>query len=347
MTNPAVRIGLIGAGDIAGVHVAGYRRNPDTIIFSAVADPVRDNALTRAQGTDAVVYDDYHRMLDEADLDAVDICLPHHLHKDAILAAADAGKHVLCEKPLCLDAEEAADVAAAVEASGITVMCAHNQLFLPAVAAAKELIESGRLGRIYEVRTTDCFRSDFTPDTIGWRARARTSGGGELLDTGYHPSYLLAYLAGGRPLDVTAMLSTHRLDFLEGEDSAQVLVRFDNGILGSIATSWAFESAANTERFSAVGELGSLHSDGVSLSYTIRGSAPVTVDFSPVHEFQAEIGHFADSIRFGTRPLQTHDDGIVVLGMILAAYESARTRSVARVLTPAELISPARVAAHR
>jgi predicted dehydrogenase len=347
MPIPAVRIGLIGAGGIAGAHVAGYRRNPQTVRFSAVADPIRENALKRAEGTDAVLYDDYHRMLAEAAVDAVDICLPHHLHRDAILAAADAGKHVLCEKPLCLDAVEAADVAAAVEASGITVMCAHNQLFLPAVAAAKQLIDSGRLGRIYEVRTTDCFFSDFTPESIRWRATIRTSGGGELLDTGYHPTYLLLYLAGGRPLDVAAMLSTHRLDFLEGEDSAQVLVRFDNGVLGSISTSWAFQPAANTERFSVVGERGSLHSDGVSLSYTIRGSEPVTVEYPPVHEFEAEIAHFADSIRFGTRPVHSHENGIEVLGIILAAYESARTRSVARVLTADELPTGANLAARR
>jgi predicted dehydrogenase len=347
MTIPTVRIGLIGAGGIAGAHVSGYRRNPATVRFGAVADPIRENALKRAEGTDAVIYDDYSRMLAEADIDAVDICLPHHLHRGAILAAADAGKHVLCEKPLCLDMREAADVAAAVAASGITVMCAHNQLFLPAVAAAKELIDSGRLGRIYQVRTTDCFFSDFTPESIGWRAQRRTSGGGELLDTGYHPTYLLLYLAGGNPVDVTAMLSTHRLDFLEGEDSAQVLVRFDNGMIGSISTSWAFQSAANTERFSVVCERGSLTSDGASLSYTLRGSDPVTVDFEPVHEFEAEIAHFADSIRFGTRPIHNHEDGIRVLGIILAAYESARTRSVAPVLTTDEISSAADLATQR
>jgi predicted dehydrogenase len=347
MTIPAIRIGLIGAGDIAGVHVAGYRRNPDTVRFSAVADPVRENALQRAEGTDAVVYGDYTRMLAEADLDAVDICLPHHLHRDAILAAAQAGKHVLCEKPLCLNEEEAADVVAAVEASGITVMCAHNQLFLPAVAAAKELIDSGRLGRLYEVRTTECFFSEFTPENVGWRANRRTSGGGELLDTGYHPSYLLLHLAGGKPVDVTAMLSTHRLDFLEAEDSAQVLVRFDNGVLGSISSSWAFQAPPDTERFSAVGERGSLRSDGVSLSYTLRGSETVTIGFPAVHEFGAEIAHFADCVRFGTRPIHTHEEGITVLGLIRAAYESARSRSVASVLTSGDISTGADLARQR
>ena len=135
-------------------------------------------------------------------------------------------------------------------------MCAHNQLFLPAVAEAKAVLEAGTLGRVYEVRTTDSFFNAFDPANMGWRAHAATSGGGELIDTGYHPTYLLLHLAGGAPAEVTAMLSTHRLTFMEGEDSAQVLVRFDNGVVGQMATSWAYDPAPVTERFSAVGERG-------------------------------------------------------------------------------------------
>jgi predicted dehydrogenase len=335
-----IRVGLIGAGQITLSHAVGYRNNADTTVLAAVADPVTENAVERAAEFGAAVYDDYRRMLAEADIDAVDICLPHHLHKDAIVAAARAGKHVLCEKPLCLTPAEAAEISAAVAESGITVMCAHNQLFLPPVAKAKELLDSGLLGRVYEVRTTDSFYSKFTPESMGWRANAATSGGGELIDTGYHPTYLLLHLAGGSPVEATAMLSTHRLTFMEGEDSAQVLVRFDNGVLGSIVTSWAYAPSGNTERFSVVGERGSLFSDGLTtLTYQLRGEAPVSLTFEPVHQFTAEIAHFAHSIADGTRPLHTEHEGIQVLGIILAAYESARTRSVATVLSAASLVS--------
>ncbi len=332
MSPRPIRIGLIGAGGIAGAHVAGYKRNPDTVVFAAVADPVAENAQKRAAGTDAEIFADYRTMLAEADIDAVDICLPHHLHRDAIVAAAEAGKHVLCEKPLCLTAAEAADISAAVAASGITVMCAHNQLFLPAVAYAKKLVDEGMLGRVYEVRTTDSFFNDFTSSSMGWRSDARKSGGGELMDTGYHPAYLLMHLAGGAPVEVTAMLSRHRLDFMDGEDSAQVLVRFDNDVLGSIATSWAFQPSGNTEKFSVAGERGALYSDGTSLTWQLRGEEPVTRVFPEVHEFAAEVEHFANSLIHGTRPLHTHKEGIEVLGIILAAYESAKTRAVAPVL---------------
>lgn len=332
MTTSTVRIGLIGAGGIAGAHVEGYLHNPDTITFAAVADPVRESAEARAGDTGAEIYADYTVMLAEADIDAVDICLPHHLHKDAIVAAARAGKHILCEKPLCLNPEEAAEVAAAVKEAGVTLMCAHNQLFLPAVAKAKELIDAGVLGRVYEVRTTDSFYNDFDPSNMGWRAHAATSGGGELIDTGYHPTYLLLHLAGGSPVEATAMLATHRLEFMEGEDSANVLVRFDNGVIGSLVTSWAYQPADGTEKFSAVGELGSLTSDGTTLSYRTRGDAePTVLELEPVHQFGEELGHFASSILNGTRPIHTEKEGIEVLGIILAAYESARSRTIAPV----------------
>jgi predicted dehydrogenase len=128
------------------------------------------------------------------------------------------------------------------------------------------------------------------------------------------------------------MLSTHRLTFMEGEDSAQVLIRFDNGVVGQLVTSWAYQPAAITERFSVVGELGSLHSDGTNLSYKLREGGEETFSFDKVDNIAAEIGHFAHCLATGERPPHTEKEGIEVLGMILAAYESAKNKTVAPVL---------------
>ncbi|MGW6280233.1 Gfo/Idh/MocA family protein [Kribbella sp. NPDC055071] len=328
-----LKVGLIGAGGIASAHINGYQVHADKIGVTAVADAVEETAKKRGEELGATPYTDYREMLASEELDAVDICLPHHLHRDAIVAAAEAGKHVLCEKPLCLSAEEAADVRKAVATSGVTLMCAHNQLFMPAVAKAKELLVAGTIGTVYEVRTTDSFFNDFDPSSMGWRASSKTSGGGELIDTGYHPTYLLLHLAGGLPVEATSMLSTHRLKFMEGEDSAQVLIRFDNGVVGQMVTSWAYQPADGTERFSVVGELGSLTSDGTSLSYRLRSGQTETFELEPVDTFVAEIGHFADSLIGTTRPIHTEEEGIAVLGILLAAYEGARSKTIAPVLT--------------
>jgi predicted dehydrogenase len=326
-----IKVGLIGGGGIADAHIRGYRTYADAIEVTAVADVVDETARRRAAELGAAAYTDFRQMIIESDLDAVDICLPHYLHAEAIVAAAQAGKHILCEKPLCLTVEQADQVQRAVRAAGVTLMCAHNQLFLPAVSKARQLLDQGILGTVYEVRITDCFYNDFNPQNMGWRATAATSGGGELMDTGYHPTYLMLHLAGGSPVEATALLSLHRLRFMDSEDSAQVLVRFDNGVAGHLVTSWAYDPPPGTERFSVVGERGSLHSDGRSLTVTMRGSSSQTYDFEDVDTFVSEIGHFADCLRSGTRPLHTEREGIDVLCVILAAYEGARSRTIAPV----------------
>lgn len=322
-----VSIGLIGCGNISRAHLRGYLAVPNRAAVTAVADVDGAAAAARAeQAGGARAYASYGQMLQEADIDAVDICLPHHLHADAIVAAAEAGKHILCEKPLCLTLAEAERIAAAVETAGVTLMCAHSQLTLPAVHRARALIEAGALGRVYELRTTDSFYNDFDPSTMGWRAHAATSGGGELIDTGYHPTYLLLYLAGTRPASVTAMLSTHRLTFMEGEDSARVLVRFADGAVGEVVTSWAYEAAPFTEKFSVVGESGSVWSDGRTLHHRPRGQAAVTAEFPATDAIPAVCADFVARIRDGSRPVHTHEEGTDVLKVIRAAYQSARQK---------------------
>ena len=273
-------------------------------------------------------------MLASSPLDAIDICLPHHLHRDAIIAAAAAGKHILCEKPLCLTVEEADAVTRAVAAAGITLMCAHNQLFLPPVAVAREMIREGKLGEVYIARTTDSFfASAVDANTLGWRARRATSGGGELIDTGYHPTYLLLHLIDSEPARVAAMLSRHRLEFMEAEDSAQLLVEFANGTVGNIVTSWAYEPAGSTEKFSAVGQAGSLWADKRSLHYKPRGGNPIVVTQSDADPdtFALEIADFIACIREGRRPLNNEVDGVNVLKVILAAYASAGRRETVEI----------------
>lgn len=324
-----VRVGLIGAGGIAGAHLRGYQRIAGEARVAAVADVVAEHAQRRADEVGgARVFTDYRDLLAEADVDAVDVCLPHHLHADAIIAAAGAGKAILCEKPLCLSVDEAEAVRKAVDGAGVTLMCAHNQLFFPAVERARRLIAEGRLGRVYELRTTDSFFNTFDPENMGWRAHRSMIGGGELIDTGYHPTYLLLHLAGSEPVEVTAMLSKHRLAFMDGEDSARVLVRFANGAVGEIVTSWAYNPAPGTERFSLVAELGALTSDGRSLTVKANGEDPETTDLGSVDTFAAEIADFVACVRDGRRPLNTEVEGIAVLKVILAAYRSVEDKRV-------------------
>ena len=327
-----INIGLIGCGGISQHHVRGYLRVADQARVTAVADIVPQQAEERAQQAGgAHVYTDYHDMLAQEELDAVDICLPHHLHKDAIVAAARAGKHILCEKPLCLSMDEARAVQQAVQESGVTLMCAHNQLLLPAIQEARRLLDEGLLGKVYEVRTTDAFYHSFNPETMGWRARREFIGGGELIDTGYHPTYLLLYLAAARPVEIVAMLSKHRLQFMDGEDSAQVLVRFENGVVGNIVTSWAYEPSPTTDKLTIVGEKGHMYSNGKDLHYKLRGASPQTIPFTVDNTYEIEMVDFVQRLAEKKRPIHTEVEGIQVLQIILNAYTSAETGTIVQI----------------
>ncbi|ACZ41569.1 oxidoreductase domain protein [Thermobaculum terrenum ATCC BAA-798] len=323
-----VKIGLIGCGGIAHQHARGYTKYPDLVKVTAVCDIVEGNRQEIADIVGgAEQYSDYHKMLQEADIDGVDILLPHHLHKDAIVAAAKAGKYIMCEKPLCLNMQEAEEIRQVVRENGVTLMCAHNQLFYPSVQKAKEILDQGLLGKIYEIRTVDTFFNKWVNANAGWRASRELVGGGELIDTGYHPSYLLLYLAASEPVEVVAMLSRHRLN-IEGEDSAQVLVRFENGAVGNIVTSWAYDKPEGWSQFLVIGENGQLYRKDNNLVLALDGQEPQVYEFPAVNTFHIEMGEYAKVIAEGKRPLQNEEDGIRVLELILGAYKSAEEKRI-------------------
>ena len=137
-----VRIALVGTGGISHAHGVGLLKHSDVIRCVALVDVSQENLKKRGEQLAEQkprTFTDWKVMLKEMrdQIDAVDICLPHHLHGPAILDAAAAGKHILCEKPMCTSLAEADRIIDAVAKAGITYMSAHNQLFMPAVQQAK------------------------------------------------------------------------------------------------------------------------------------------------------------------------------------------------------------------
>lgn len=327
-----VRVALIGAGGIAGEHVKGFLRHADRIRCVAMVDVDAANLQRRlAQyGREGVrSFADWNVMLREMGdaVDAVDICLPHHLHAPAILAAAAAGKHVLCEKPMCMTLAEADQIGDAVARSGITYMSAHNQLFMPVVQHARRMLDAGDLGRAFLVRSQDCFWANWgeggDPFRGSWRASMKTQGGGVLIDTGYHPTYRLLHLARAKVAAVQAAMGRFRQS-IEGEDSAALVVRFEDGTLGEILTSWAFANPHGTHQVHVVGEQGQVFGSGETLYRLPTGAAePTKTLFEPVNTFEAQMGHFADCLLDGRRPMHGYEEGRAVLELILEATASA------------------------
>ena len=327
------KVGIIGCGGIAQAHAKGWAQaqmeGRAQVQATCDADLGKAELLAEKLGAGAV-FDGWEGVL-KSDVQAVDICLPHYLHRDAIVAAADAGKHVMVEKPLCLSMEEAEDIRVAKRRSGITIMCAHNQLFHSAVGHARRAIQEGMIGRVLSARTVDCFHISRTAEQWGWRAKLTTSGGGCLIDTGYHPSYMLLYLVGEKPTAVAAMNGNYLQPLIEGEDSANVLVRFEGGAVGNIFTSWAWDVPGSSWQFQVTGEKGQVYGRGSRFFFKPVQSDPIEESLTPVDAFEAEVAHFVACIEEGKPPLQTEEDGITVLKVILAAYESDREQKVVKI----------------
>ncbi len=329
-----VRVALIGSGGISAAHGKGFLKHADKIKCVALCDVSQDNLKKRSEqlapvGGGGKQFGDWKAMLKEmaGEIDAVDICLPHHLHAPAILDAAAAGKHILCEKPMCMSLAEADQIAGAVKKSGVTYMSAHNQLFMPVVQEAKRLIDGGEIGRVLWLRSQDCFRAGGEggdPFKNSWRANLKTQGGGELIDTGYHPSYRLLYLAGAPAVSIHGQMGRFA-QRIEGEDTASVQVRFANGVIGEILTSWAFPLPHGTHHIHVMGERGEIFGSADTLHHLPRGAKePTRVEFPAVDTFEAEIAHFADCLREGKRPIHSVEEGRAVLELILKATSSAQ-----------------------
>jgi predicted dehydrogenase len=298
-------------------------------------------------------------MLDEAKIDAVDICLPHHLHTEAILAAARAGKAILCEKPLCTNLNDAAAIRDALQESGAVFMAAHNQLFQPSLIEARRLLASGALGQPFVFRSIEAgqnrgFAAGRHPTEIGggespwvWRADVKRMGGGEVIDTGWHATYRLLALAGDRPVEVTAMMDRFAVEQLTAEDTGVILVRFASGAIGQILTSWAFGPVGNWH-FEVGAEHGSLAGSHTRLVHQLHGW-PEPVEFTRFTHalsltFASEVSHFLDVVQRGETPPSgggggggggggpppqaSFDHAARVLQLTLAAYTAAAEHCV-------------------
>jgi len=341
-----LKIGIVGSGWMGHVHSRAWRSNTPRAEVVAVADvsPERTRNLAKTfDDREVATYTDLATMLAEADLDAVDICLPHHLHTDAILTAAGAGKAILCEKPLCTTLDDAVAIQTALEESGAIFMAAHNQLFQPSLIEARRLLASGALGRAFVVRSIEAvqnrgFSSGAVPRELGggespwaWRADPQRMGGGEVIDTGWHATYRLLALAGDRPVEVTAMMDRFAVKQLTTEDTGLLLVRFASGAIGEIITSWAF-SPVGGWHFEVAAENGSLAGGKTRLVHQLHGW-PEPVEFTKFPDdlpqtFASEITHFLDVIQHGATPQASFDHAARVLQLTLAAYTAAAEHCV-------------------
>lgn len=200
-----IRIGMVGYGGIGRVHVLGYRAllsnyalPARTVHIVGVATSQPESARKAAEEIGCDVWtDDFRTLISRDDIDVIDCCTPNRMHEAVLVAGAAAGKHLYCEKPLSLGMADAVRILAAARAADVHTQLTFNFRFFPAIQRAKQLMQSGFVGRVFSFRGR-YYRSSYIDASkpTSWRLQKAESGGGALVDLGSHVLDLLYFLLG-------------------------------------------------------------------------------------------------------------------------------------------------------
>lgn len=325
-----LRIGLIGVGGIAGLHRDGYLAGGADVV--ALAD-VHAPTLAARSGAWGVprAFADYRDLLAAGDVDAVSICAPTAVHHPATLAAAAAGVHVLCEKPLALDLDQADEMIAACRDAGVVLMVNHQLRSHAAGALARAALERGELGTLTHVRLRQAHDWAGATEVRPSFASRAMSGGGTLLDNGCHLMDLARYL-GGDVAEVFARVARRKYA-VEVEDTAHVSLAFASGAIGTVEVAW---TATGWEEgwwlYGTEGTFEYTNRTGVPVVRRAHRTSPGTTwgdtDVTE-HRFAGLSAHarhvlaFLRAVRGEADVACTGEDGREAVRLILASYTSA------------------------
>jgi len=339
-----VKWGVVGAGGIA------WRRTiPEGIV------PARNARLAAVFDTDPAANANVARQfnvkaagsVDEllaAGLDAVYVASPPDAHCGQVLACAAAGKHVLCEKPLALGIAEAERMDTACRQAGVWLGTGFMMRFHAQHQAALELVRRGRLGKpVFARAQLSCW---YPPIPGAWRQDPLTGGGGALIDMGSHCIDLLEMFFG--PVRAVTCFTNHTVHDYPSEDSAVVLLQFENGALGEVDTLFCVPDEASENRLELYGSLGSILAKGTigqgergeMVSFVKEdgggydaqqrrtGQGGLALEPQAVNMYRAEIEEFSAAILEQRKPVNDARLGLRNQRLVAACYESARTGQV-------------------
>ncbi len=345
----SVRYGIIGCGAIAQRrHMPEAAANPESTV-AALADPVADRVKTLAQQYGAEAYTDYKKMLKQAQLDAVVVCGPNALHAQMSIDALKAGLHVLCEKPMATARQDARRMITAAKKANRHLMIGLNQRLMPPHVRAREILDSGRLGKVISFRTT--FKHG-GPDgwsvdgAKSWFFKKNAAFMGATGDLGVHKADLMRWLLNEEFVEVGGRITTldkrdSRGKLIPLDDNAVLSLRTSGGILGSIEVSWT--NYGGEENFTVVYCTGGVLSIGTDPTYgVIVDYANGERELHQVGEMASNvkqvasgvIDSFTESIRRKRKPAIDGAEGYRCLDVILTAMEAAAEGSVKKIRQP-------------
>ncbi|MCI8623561.1 MAG: Gfo/Idh/MocA family oxidoreductase [Provencibacterium sp.] len=344
-----LKIGVIGVGNIAREHIQAYLKNPNTELY-AFCD-INEEQLRKMSEKYHITrcYTDKEEMLRALpELDAVSVCTWNSAHAACAIAALEAGKHVLCEKPMAASAEEARQMAAAAEKNGKLLQIGFVRRYGNDCDIVKDFAANGSLGDIYYAKAT-YLRRNGNPG--GWFGDKSRSAGGPLIDLGVHVIDLTRYLMGNpKPVSVYGAtfqklfnrpglkdqvgyrsVSAGEKDICDVEDLASAMIRYDNGAVLQVEAAFSLNIKKDEGIIQLFGTKGGVKLDPEFELFTeindyladVRLARPTALSFDGL--FSREIDHFVDCVQNGTPCRAPAEDGIEIMRILDAVYESART----------------------
>ncbi len=345
-----LKVGVIGVGNISSTHIEGYLQNPACELYAFCdINPATLKEKGEKYGVTRL-YESCDRMLAELpELDAVSVCTWNNAHAPCTIAALNAGKHVFCEKPMAMNATEAEKMRAAAEKAGKVLGVGFVRRFGNDADLARALVEDGKMGEIYYAKA-NYIRRHGNPG--GWFSDKSRSGGGPLIDLGVHVIDLVRYIAGNpkpvsvygatfRKLDRSMIKDTRgyvvtgsdiRKDVCDVEDLAAAMIRFENGCVLTVETSYSLNTDRDTGRVEIFGTKGGIIIDPDLSFHSVLEDRMTDVIFPSSTafngtEYAKEIDNFVSAILHGTPLRAPAEDGIQLMRILDAVYESARTQS--------------------
>lgn len=324
-----LKIGIIGTGAIADVHLESWRRMPG-IEIAGYYDQLPEAAARAVQRYGGRSFASLEALL--AAVDVVDICTPAVAHKEIVLAAAAAGKAIICEKPLARHLADAREMVEACQRSGVMLFPAQVVRFFPMYRRVKERIDAGAIGRPAVYRSARCgaFPRPGARFSAGHYADFAQSGG-VVLDVGVHDIDFARWCCGEIERVFARGLTFVNRPF---QDHAQITLRFTSGAIGHIEASWAHPQGVFRTYVEVAGDGGLIEWDSLDrpplmaeLYDEAQGlrriaSSPTAPEDEP---YYAELAHFIDVIEGRAQPIVTARDGLEAVRVALAAIESMRT----------------------
>ncbi len=334
-----VRVGIVGSQFISSIHAEALGRCAGAELF-AVASPTGDHAQHFAERHRIPHHQtDYRKMLEMDEVDMVVIGAPNDLHCSMTVDAARAGKHVVCEKPLCLNLAEADRMIEACREAGVKLMYAEELCFAPKYVRLKQLLDSGALGKPVLLKQSE--KHDGPHADHFWDVNR--AGGGVTMDMGCHAIEFFRWMLDRPPIiSVYAQMGTYvHADKTRGDDNAVLILEFEGGVTAVAEESWTklggMDDRAEVHGSQGVAYADLLHGNAietysaVGYDYAVEKAGSTTGWSFTIYEeawnygFPQEFEHFVACVRDDTEPSVTGEDGRAVLEAIFAAYESART----------------------